>query len=581
MIQISQMKLPPDHTREDMERKIAKLLKLPREAVSHFEVVKKSVDARKKPEIFFVYTVWVEVKNEAAAVKKAKNKNVMLFQPAAYEFPGIKSEGGLTGRGIRGQGADRPVIIGSGPAGLFCGLMLARSGCRPLILERGKAVEERVRDVEAFWQGGALNPESNVQFGEGGAGTFSDGKLNTLVKDPQGRGRFVLQCFVEAGADPDILYMQKPHIGTDVLRRVVKNLREEILRLGGEIRFQSCVTDFLITKYPAKHINDGYCQFADDNPTGMIADNQLTEVIASDRLTGMAAGGRLTGVIVNGEEELQTRTVVLAIGHSARDTFETLYRRQVPMTAKAFAVGLRMEHPQSVIETARYGVHPYEGLLPVVDYKVTHRAANGRGVYSFCMCPGGYVVNASSEPGRLAVNGMSNRARDGENANSALIVTVTPEDFIKAYPECPALSGMEFQRHLETRAYQLCQGKIPVQLFRDFEAGRQSTGLGTVAPQMKGGYAFGNLRGILPDDIGGALVEGVYAFDHQVPGFARPDALFSGVESRTSSPVKILRDERCESSVKGLYPCGEGAGYAGGIMSAAMDGLRVAEQIAK
>ena len=228
MIQISQMKLPPDHTREDMERKIAKLLKLPREAVSHFEVVKKSVDARKKPEIFFVYTVWVEVKNEAAAVKKAKNKNVMLFQPAAYEFPGIKSEGGLTGRGIRGQGADRPVIIGSGPAGLFCGLMLARSGCRPLILERGKAVEERVRDVEAFWQGGALNPESNVQFGEGGAGTFSDGKLNTLVKDPQGRGRFVLQCFVEAGADPDILYMQKPHIGTDVLRRVVKNLREEI-----------------------------------------------------------------------------------------------------------------------------------------------------------------------------------------------------------------------------------------------------------------------------------------------------------------------------------------------------------------
>lgn len=553
MIQISQMKLPPDHTREDMERKIAKLLKLPREAVVHFEVVKKSVDARKKPEIYFVYTVWVKVKNESAVVKKAKNKNVTLFRPAAYEFSGINSEEGFNGRGIRGQGADRPVIIGSGPAGLFCGLLLARHGLRPLILERGKAVEKRVRDVEAFWQGGPLNPESNVQFGEGGAGTFSDGKLNTLVKDPKGRGRFVLQCFVEAGADPDIVYMQKPHIGTDVLRRVVKNLREEILCLGGEIRFQSCVTDFLITKYPDSHAD----------------------------IPGRAAEARLTGVIVNGDEEVQAQTVVLAIGHSARDTFETLYRKRVPMEAKAFAVGLRMEHPQPVIEQARYGIHPYGDLLPVADYKVTHRAANGRGVYSFCMCPGGYVVNASSEPRRLAVNGMSNRARDGENANSALIVTVTPEDFVKEYPECPVLSGMEFQRHLETRAYQLCQGKIPVQLFQDFEAGRQSTGLGTVTPQTKGGYDFGNLRSILPDSIGSALVESVYAFDRQVPGFARPDAIFSGVESRTSSPVRILRNDRCESGIEGLYPCGEGAGYAGGIMSAAMDGLRVAEQILK
>ncbi len=539
MIQISQMKLPPDHTREEMERKIARLLKLPREAILHFEVVKKSVDARKKPEIFFVYTVWAEVKNEAAVVKKAKNQNIVFIRPAVYEFPGGESEDGCSGRDVRNQSGDRPVIIGSGPAGLFCGLMLARRGLRPLILERGKAVEERVQDVEGFWQGGPLNPESNVQFGEGGAGTFSDGKLNTLVKDPQGRGRFVLQCFAQMGADPDILYMQKPHIGTDVLRRVVKGLREEILGLGGEIRFQSCVTDFLIEN------------------------------------------GRLTGVTVNGREELSARTVILAIGHSARDTFETLYRKQVPMEAKAFAVGLRMEHPQPVIEKARYGDHPYEGLLPAADYKVTHRAANGRGVYSFCMCPGGYVVNASSEPGRLAVNGMSNRARDGENANSALIVTVTPEDFRTVHPECPVLSGMEFQRHLETQAYKLCHGKIPVQLFQDFEAGRQSTGLGAVAPQMKGGYAFGNLRGILPDYIGSALVEGVYAFDRQVPGFARPDTLFSGVESRTSSPVRILRDEWCESSIKGLYPCGEGAGYAGGIMSAAMDGLRVAEQIVR
>lgn len=618
MIQISQMKLPPDHTREDMEKKIARLLKLPREAVLRFEVVKKSVDARKKPEIFFVYTVWAEVKNEAAVVKKAKNQNVTIANPAVYAFSGAAFENGVIGKvfekrfpgqdedkvdkkheekngngggneaggtgrnpapellkkdaGLRletGKSGSRPVIIGSGPAGLFCGLLLARYGYRPLILERGKAVEERVRDVEAFWQGGSLDPESNVQFGEGGAGTFSDGKLNTLVKDPQGRGRFVLQCFVEAGADPDILYMQKPHIGTDVLRRVVKNLREEILRLGGEIRFQSCVTDFLIAKDTEERAGDANCQ---------ITKNQVK--CARDTFSRIG-NGRLTGVVVNGVEELRTQAVVLAIGHSARDTFETLYQKQVPMEAKAFAVGLRMEHPQSVIEQARYGVHPYGKLLPVADYKVTHRAVNGRGVYSFCMCPGGYVVNASSEPGRLAVNGMSNRSRDGENANSALIVTVTPEDFVKAYPECPVLSGMEFQRHLEARAYQLCQGKIPVQLFQDFEAGRQSTGLGTVAPQMKGRWDFGNLRGILPDEIGSALVEGVYAFDRQVSGFARPDALFSGVESRTSSPVRILRDEQCESSIKGLYPCGEGAGYAGGIMSAAMDGLRVAERIIK
>ena len=346
VIQIAQMKLPPDHTREDMERKIAKLLKLPREAVSHFEVVKKSVDARKKPEIYFVYTVWVKVKNESAVVKKAKNKNVMLFRPAAYGFSGINSEEGFTGRGIRGQDADRPVIIGSGPAGLFCGLLLARHGLRPLILERGKAVEERVRDVEAFWQGGPLNPESNVQFGEGGAGTFSDGKLNTLVKDPKGRGRFVLQCFVEAGADPDILYMQKPHIGTDVLRRVVKNLREEILSLGGEIRFQSCVTDFLITKYPAKRVSDAFSRITEypDSHAGIpgrIADARPAGATVEAKSIGVAADARLTGVIVNGEEEVQAQTVVLAIGHSARDTFETLYRKQVPMEAKAFAVGLR------------------------------------------------------------------------------------------------------------------------------------------------------------------------------------------------------------------------------------------------
>ena len=529
MIQISQLKLAPDHSREDMVRRIARTLKAREEDILGWEIVKKSIDARKKPEIFFVYTVWVRMKQEKAAVKRARNQNVSLVTPAAYRMPEPGTEP------LR----HRPVIIGSGPAGLFCGLMLARQGYRPVILERGRAVDERVRDVEAFWQGGPLNPESNVQFGEGGAGTFSDGKLNTLVKDPDGRGRLVLKTFVEAGAAPDILYMQKPHIGTDVLRNVVVHIREEIRELGGEFHFQAKVTDILTEK------------------------------------------GCLRGLTVNGEQEIEAQAVVLAVGHSARDTFEMLWRRQVPMEAKAFAMGLRIEHPQRMIQLARYGEGPYEKCLPAADYKVTHRAGNGRGIYSFCMCPGGYVVNASSEPGRLAVNGMSYRARDGVNANSAMIVTVTPADFAAYCPERPQLSGMEFQRQLEGLAWKLCGGRIPVQLLRDFEAGRDSVGLGDVEPQMKGGWDFGNLRSILPSWISEAMVEGVHAFDRQIPGFARPDAVFSGVESRTSSPVRILRNEQCESPVAGLYPCGEGAGYAGGITSAAMDGCKVAEQIVK
>ncbi len=529
MIQISQLKLAPDHTQEELARKIARTLKAPEEAVLGWEIVKKSIDARKKPEIFFVYTIWVRMKREKDVVKKARNQNVSLVAPPEYRMPEPGKEP------LR----RRPVIIGSGPAGLFCGLALARAGYRPLILERGRSVEERVRDVEAFWKGGSLNPESNVQFGEGGAGTFSDGKLNTLVKDPEGRGRAVLKTFVEAGANPDILYMHKPHIGTDVLRRVVVQIRREIQAHGGEIRFQSGVTDFQIED------------------------------------------GRLEGVVINGREELPVQAAVLAVGHSARDTFERLWQLRVPMEAKAFAMGLRIEHPQQMIQLARYGEGPYGPYLPAADYKVTHRAENGRGIYSFCMCPGGYVVNASSEPGRLAVNGMSLRARDGRNANSAMIVTVKPEDFASYCPERPALSGMELQRRLEELAWQLCGGRIPVQLLGDFETGKDSVALGETEPQTMGGWDFGSLRQILPGYISEAIIEGVHAFDRQIPGFARWDAVFSGVESRTSSPVRILRNERCESAVEGLYPCGEGAGYAGGITSAAMDGCKVAEEIVK
>ncbi len=414
--------------------------------------------------------------------------------------------------------------------------MLARHGYRPLVLERGGPVQERTKKVQAFWETGKLDPACNVQFGEGGAGTFSDGKLNTLVKDPVGRNRKVLELFVEFGADPRICYVNKPHIGTDVLCRIVESMREEILRLGGQVRFYSQVTDLQVEE------------------------------------------GRLAGLVVNGEETIPAEAAILAIGHSARDTFAVLKARQVPMEAKAFAVGLRILHPQAMVDMAQYkGDREAARLLGAASYKLTHTCGSGRGVYSFCMCPGGFVVNASSEEGRLAVNGMSYHARDGEDANSALIVTVTPKDFGGEGP----LAGIAFQRRLEELAYKAGKGKIPVQLYGDFKEGRLSTGFGQVRPQFRGETAFADLRQILPVPVTEALLEGIDRFGQIIRGFDRPDAILAGVESRTSSPVRICRDDHLESRIKGLFPCGEGAGYAGGITSAAMDGLRVAEEIAR
>lgn len=425
------------------------------------------------------------------------------------------------------------MIIGSGPAGLFCGLMLARHGYAPILLERGEDVDTRTKKVEEFWGGGGLDPLSNVQFGEGGAGTFSDGKLNTLVKDPAGRNRLVMEIFSEFGADPAICYQQKPHLGTDVLSRIVRNIREEIRNLGGEVRFSSQVTELLIT------------------------------------------GGVLNGVMVNGVERVETEAVVLAVGHSARDTFEMMAGLAVPMEPKAFAVGLRIQHPQEMINLSQY--HRADAsLLGAASYKLTRQTSQSRGVYSFCMCPGGYVVNASSEPGRLAVNGMSYHDRRGVNANSALIVTVTPEDF----PGNGPLAGVAYQRMLEETAYRIADGRIPVQLYGDFRAGTISRGFGSVAPQFKGDFGFADLRAAFPDYLGGALVEGVEYFGRIIAGFDREDAILAGIESRTSSPLRILRNSQFESKIKGLFPCGEGAGYAGGITSAAMDGIRVAEEIA-
>lgn len=531
MIRINQLKLSVGHTKADMKKKAAKMMRIPEDKILSLVPVRQSLDARKKNELLYIYSLNATVSGkEGAVIKNAKNVNVVLNTEKPYRFPEHGQE----------PLCHRPVIVGFGPAGMFCGLMLARAGFSPLILERGEDVDSRTQKVEAFWRGGELNPESNVQFGEGGAGTFSDGKLNTLVKDPSGRNKKVLEILAEAGADPSITYVNKPHVGTDVLSRVVKNIRQEIIRLGGEIRFGCKLTDF------------------------------------------SEAGGRLISVTVSQREEggfyreetIPAQAVVLAIGHSARDTFRMLSEKSLDLQAKAFAVGLRIQHPQKQINFSQYGVEE-PSSLGAASYKLTKQTSSGRGIYSFCMCPGGFVVNASSETGRLAVNGMSNHDRAGTNANSALIVTVTPEDF----PNPGPLGGVEFQRRLEEAAFNCGKGKIPVQLYGDFKAGTLSRAFGDVEPAFKGGYSFGNLREVLNPSLTDAMTEGIDSFGRIIDGFDRPDAILAGIESRTSSPVRIPRTPELESAVRGLYPCGEGAGYAGGITSAAMDGIRTAEMI--
>ena len=556
VIRVNELKLPVNHTQKKLEQEIKKALRL-REEPFTYEIMRQSVDARKKPELYYVYTVDVTIKNPKMVVSRSKNKKASLIEKKEYRFP-VK-ENSMSASKLR------PVVVGSGPAGLFCALMLARSGLAPIVLERGEAVEQRMETVEEFWKTGKLNPQCNVQFGEGGAGTFSDGKLNTLIKDPDGHIRFVLKEFVRAGADPEILYHHKPHIGTDVLVSVVRNIRNEIIERGGSFHFGSCLTD--IEK----------CSKAEDANKG------------SYRL-----------IINDGESEIFTDTLVLAIGHSARDTFEMLWNRKMEMQPKSFAVGLRLEHSQQSINDAMYGENcPYE--MGAAPYKVTHKCENGRGVYSFCMCPGGYVVNASSEPGMTAVNGMSYSDRGSRNANSAIVVTVNPEDFaaysdqeqvrkLQQYipnssesgSEIHPLAGLAFQRTLEKAAYECGMGKIPVQRFEDFCENRTTQEFGTIQPEMKGQLQLSNLRPILPEELNESIIEGIHGFGRRIPGFNHKDALLSGVESRTSSPVRIVRDENCQSvSCPGIFPCGEGAGYAGGITSAAVDGIRVAEAVVK
>ena len=495
MIRISQMKLPVGHTREQLEKKIAKILKNPGCSFS-YEIKKQSLDCRHKNDKIFVYTVDVKIRDEQKIARKVNNNNVMVTKEKVYQFP---TPGDIPLLHL-------PVIIGSGPAGIFCGWYLARAGYRPLILERGEEADKRQKTVENFWKNGVLDPDSNVQFGEGGAGTFSDGKLNTLVKDPYGRNHEVLKRFVEAGAPNEILYQQKPHLGTDVLIGIVQKMRQDIEDMGGHFRFRSKVTDLHFTN------------------------------------------GSLTEIEINGQEKIPAQVCVLAVGHSARDTFEMLHRRGVFMEPKSFAVGLRIEHPQSMINEDLYGEAENE-LLGAASYKVTHKCANGRGVYSFCMCPGGYVVNASSEPGKLAINGMSYQARDSRNANSAMIVTVSPEDF----PEEGPLGGVSFQRELERKAWELGEGKIPVQLFGDFCKNQPSVSLEEITPCMKGEYTLANVRSILPETVGNSIEEGVHSFGKRSE-FPSPVQLKALHEIKEAVLVKMGIEDLV--IFRHAFPCG-------------------------
>ncbi len=526
MIKIDQLKLKITEDESRLKELIAKKLRLQISDIDGIEIIKKSIDARKKPEVFYVYSVSIKLskdKEKKILTKFSKDNNISAFKAIKYDVPLLANNNTLS---------KSPIVVGAGPAGLFAAYILALNHLNPIVFERGKMVDARMIDVLDFWNTGVLNTASNVQFGEGGAGTFSDGKLNTLVNDKLGRNKFVLETFIKFGAPADILYDYKPHIGTDLLTIVVKNMRNEIISLGGEFHFQSKVDELIIEN------------------------------------------GSIKGVRVQ-DKSYYSEHVVLAIGHSARDTFKTIHDQGVTMEAKDFAVGLRIEHPQDMISQNMYG-EAFDKLSPA-NYKLATNLSNHRGIYSFCMCPGGFVVNSSSEENHLVVNGMSYSKRDSSNANSAIVVSVGEREFDKSNP----LAGIEYQRSLESKAFLLCNGKIPQQLFADFKNRKISTSYGAFSSNVKGQSGFGMLSDIFSQDIYQSFIDGMGVFGTKIKGFDREDAILSGVESRTSSPVRINRNELFQANIKGLYPCGEGAGYAGGITSAAMDGIKVSEAIIK
>jgi len=528
MIRINELKLPLNHSDADLPAAICARLKLKPEQLIEFNVFKRGVDARKKSDIQLIYTLDVQTDHNARVLAAfSKDDQIRPAPDTSYKFVATAPE----------QLTERPLVIGLGPCGLFAGLLLAEMGFKPIILERGKEVRERTKDTFGFWRKKPLNTESNVQFGEGGAGTFSDGKLYSQVKDPKHYGRKVLTEFVKAGAPEEIMYVSKPHIGTFKLVTMVEKMRARIIELGGEIRFSTRVDDIL------------------------------------------RDGEQLTGVRLSDGSELHSRYVVLAVGHSARDTFEMLYKRGVYIEAKPFSVGFRIEHRQSMIDECRYGASAGHPLLGAADYKLVHHGSNNRTVYSFCMCPGGTVVAAASEEGRVVTNGMSQYSRNERNANSAIVVGIDPE---RDYPGHP-LAGIELQRKLEAQAYVLGGSNYdaPAQRVGDFLAGVASTELGDVQPSYTPGVKLTDLSQVLPDYVIAAIREAIPAFDKQIKGFARADGLLTGVETRTSSPICIKRGADYQSlNTKGLFPAGEGAGYAGGILSAGIDGIKVAEAVA-
>lgn len=526
-INVNNIKLPIEHKEEDLLRAVSKQLKTPVSGLDEFRIKKRSIDARNKDNIRYVYSVECDIKDDKHIAQRIKG-NIYKASDVIYRLPEKNRD-------------RRPVIVGAGPAGLFCAYICSMAGLNPIVLERGPRIDKRRQDVEEFWKTGTLRPDSNVQFGEGGAGTFSDGKLNTLVNDKEGRCAYVLETFVKFGAPANILYDSKPHVGTDILAGVIANMRDFLIGRGVEFKFDTRLTDISLSN-------------------GALCGIQYTDG---------------TGTYETGADCL-----VLAIGHSARDTFELLDKSGVDLTPKPFAVGVRIEHPRRFIDVSQYGEQGAD-MLPAAPYKLTAKAGE-RGVYTFCMCPGGYVVNASSEEGMIAVNGMSYSGRSGNNSNSAVIVTVTPSDFNGN----DALSGVSFQRELERRAYEAGNGKVPVQTLLDYSEGckvqlpEYDGHFADFEPCIKGGSAYGDVHKILPEELSTAVALGIVGFDRHIHGFASPEAYVSGIESRTSSPVRIERDSGGESiSARGIYPCGEGAGYAGGITSAAMDGMYIAEKI--
>ena len=553
MIRIRDIKLPVTCGMGDLIEETAKILCLdkiyPGNSYPGFslKLLRKSTDARRKPDIYFVYTVLVLISDEdekkitgylrhnRTNPKVKRNLDRILTDPVVtYNLPECGEE----------SLALRPVVVGAGPAGLFCSLALAMRGFNPILVERGEDVDSRSRTVDAVWNGESVPYDSNVSFGEGGAGTFSDGKLTTLTKDTNGRNTFVLQTFARYGAPEEITYEAKPHIGTDILKSVVKNIREEIIRLGGEVCFNTRLADI---------DTDG------------------------DRLSSVT----LIDVINENVKKIKTNACILCTGHSARDTFEMLYSKNIRMSQKNFAVGFRVIHPQTDVNFWQYGICETENTpLAPADYKVANETAKGRRVYSFCMCPGGYVVNASSENNGICVNGMSEYKRDGKYANSAIIAAVTPDDFAQnEVPSDHPLAGMYYQRNIEDKAYERGKGSIPIQSFGDYEKGIGNSDIKVPDDAVKGRVFAADLRGIYSEDIDEAIIESMHKFGYTRKGFDDRNVLMLGVEARTSSPIRIERDENLESNIKGLYPCGEGAGYAGGIVSAAADGLRCAEQI--